>query len=131
VTDVSDRLRSALADRYRLERELGRGASPTHLPASCLCKLSVPTPLLVVLAAAGVALAQPMIAQAPEPVDLVLHNGKVVTLDDHDRVTSASLATARLRAGNTMSHEWTPRVTELGTTVDYRRQSPVAEVPQR
>jgi predicted amidohydrolase YtcJ len=89
VTVVTDRLRAALADRYRLERELGRGASPTHLAASCLCKLSVRTPLFVVLAVAGVALAQRVIAQAPEPVDLVLHNGKVVTLDDRDRVTSA------------------------------------------
>src|SRR5215216_7572568 len=29
MTDVSDRLRSALADRYRIERELGRGGMAT------------------------------------------------------------------------------------------------------
>jgi eukaryotic-like serine/threonine-protein kinase len=29
VTDVSDRLRPALADRYMLERELGRGGMAT------------------------------------------------------------------------------------------------------
>ncbi len=39
MTDVSDRLKAALADRYTIERELGRGGMATVYFAQGLCQL--------------------------------------------------------------------------------------------